>query len=165
MAFKNSLKATLLTEPEQPRSRSDEADPICDAPPVAEQRPFGNAATNAPAVAKPAMKPRASADAFLAATWHARAEELCAMADTLPSKDSWSLISKIASLYDELARDAGWSEDEEGGPAAVEVPLEKLQTAEVPAADAAPEALAPPPERAAFRRRPLPGRSIPRRRA
>ena len=161
MAFKNSLKATLM-ELDQPRSRSDEADALVDAPPVA-PRPLEN-------IAQPVAKPRASGEAFLAATWHARAEELCAMADTLPSKDSWSLISKIASLYDELARDAGWSEKEEAAPAPVETCLEDLQLEEAPSADAEPQALAPLPElslpgRAAFPRRPLPGRSIPRRRA
>ena len=156
MAFKNSLKATLI-ELEQPRSRSDEAEAIVDTPPVAE-RPLEN-------TAKPVTKPRASDEAFLAATWHARAEELCAMADTLPSKDSWSLISKIASLYDELARDAGWSEEAEIAPAPVEMCLENPQPEEAPPADAEPQAIAPPVERTAFRRRPLPGRSIPRRRA
>ena len=133
MAFRNSVKATLLFEEEQPRSRSDEAPPI-----------FGPPAESAP-LARVAPPPAAEY-APLGATWHKRAEELCAMADTLPCKSSWSLISKIASLYDELARDAGWSEKEEAVPAPVADP--------------------PPPERASFPRRPLPlGRAFPRRRA
>ena len=176
MAFRNSVKATLLLEPEQPRSRSEEPAPIFKPqpapPPSVAQRPSDNVAQR---VWKNVV-PRKPEDGFLAATWHARAEELCAMADTLPSKNSWSLISKIAALYDEIARDAGWSEDEvlpapDPG-AAVEAPealaAEETEIAEPVAAEEA-ELSAPPaepPATRAFPRRPLAfGRPVARRRA
>src|SRR5690348_13615200 len=44
--------------------------------------------------------------AFLASSWHARAETLRAMAGTLPSKPSGALMPKIAALYDQFAREA-----------------------------------------------------------
>lgn len=151
MAFRNSVKATLLFEEEQPRSRSDDPPPIF-APP-AESAPLAHVAP-----------PPAADDASLGATWHKRAEELCAMADTLPCKSSWSLISKIAGLYDELARDAGWTEPEDLPPAALR-PEDEPDAADEPPAPA-PLADPPPPERMSFPRRPLPlGRAFPRRRA
>lgn len=221
MAFRNSVKATLLSETQQPRSRFDEPCPIVEesapaasvaprppenrtkqapvaqpAAPVAErplesvaERPIENAAQRASKnIARPALAnvaeppvenvaqrasaspakpapvaraapapPQAKHDVFLAAAWHARAEQLCAMANTLPCETSWSLISKIAHLYDELARDAGWTEPEALAPDAV-----RLE--EPPAA--APQVADPPEERIAFSRRPLPsGRRFPRRRA
>jgi hypothetical protein len=149
MAFRNAVKATLLSELESPRPDFDEADAMVEAP-----------APESP-IAKP---PHPSDEAFLAAAWHRRAEELCAMAETLPTQSAWSQISKIARLYDEIAREAGWSAEEDTLPCA-ELCLEE------PQAEAAPPTLAPLPEpppqaRAAFRRRPLPsGRPIPRRRA
>lgn len=86
------------------------------------------------------------------------------MADTLPCKSSWSLISKIAGLYDELARDAGWTEPEDLPPAALR-PEDEPDAADEPPAPA-PLADPPPPERMSFPRRPLPlGRAFPRRRA
>ena len=92
------------------------------------------------------------------------------MADTLPCKSSWSLISKIASLYDELARDAGWSEPE---PPPIEAPRpeDEAPAIDEPQARTPPPALAPladppPQEPISFPRRPLPlGRPFARRRA
>lgn len=88
------------------------------------------------------------------------------MADSLPSESSWSLISKIAGLYDEIARDAGWSEEDAP-------PVTDPGAADEPEilADEEPEILAPPAEprpapACAYPRRPLPsGRAIARRRA
>lgn len=190
MAFRNSVKATLLEleEPcaDEPRTIIDVLAPLAQRPvekPVAQepvekpaaQRPMEKPATprQVDSSAKPAPAPQAKppAEAFLAATWHARAEELCAMADTLPSKASWSLISKIAGLYDELARDAGWTESET--PVVEPLRLEEAAPAmdDAPLLEEDPPALALlaeplPPDRAAFARRPLPlGRRFPRRRA
>jgi hypothetical protein len=164
MALRNSVKATLLSELEQPRSRSDEPRPTVEEPapaPSVAKRPLESTAQQ--------IAPPAKNEACLAAAWHARAEELYATADTLPCKTSWSLLSKIASLYDELARDAGWTGPE--APAPDEVRLEAPQAEEeLPAAEE-PQALAPPAdpppaERVALPRRPLPlGRRFPRRRA
>jgi hypothetical protein len=154
MALRNAVKATLI-EQEEPRSRFGEAAPIDEpaaAPQVAEQ-PLRKA------------KPQASDESFLAAAWHRRAAELCAMAETLPSKNSWSLISKIAALYDEIARDAGWHEEDEAAPPADELCGEEPPAADDPPLADEPPAVAPPPERIAFPRRPLPGRTLPRRRA
>jgi hypothetical protein len=160
MALRNAVKASLLLELEQPRSRFDEADATLDAPaPVAPPAPM---TTPAPVAKRPAEKAKpASGEAFLAASWHERAEALCALAETLPSKGSWSLISKIAGLYDELARDDGWCEEEEAAPPPEEPRLEEPET------EAEPPAVAPPPAPPpiAFQRRPLAGRSVPRRRA
>ena len=142
MAFRNAVKAALLLDPEQPRPRSDDASPIAETP-------------------ASAAKPRAAGDAGPAAAWHRRAEQLCAMAEALPSKPSRALISKIAALYDELARDAGWREEAAAAPPAADSRREEPPQAE----DAAP-ARAAPPERGAFPRRPLPSaRAVPRRRA
>jgi hypothetical protein len=235
MAFKNSVKATLL-EPEQPRARSDEpratveesapALPVAQPPsentaqrpsenatkqaavtkpagPVA-QRPLENVAQRPPEnvaprpsenennentalrasahAAKPSPVAKAPAaptpvkhDASRAAAWHARAEQLCAMADTLPCATSWSLISKIAVLYDELARDAGWTVPGalaadnaclEEPPADDELQMKEEPQALAPPAAEPPQAEPPQAERAAFSRRPLPiGRRFPRRRA
>ena len=157
MAFRNAVKATLLLDQEEARPRSDEAGAIFETPAPLAKR-------------VPSVKPRAAGEAFLAATWHRRAAELCAMAETLPSKSSWTLISKIACLYDELARDAGWAEGEDAAPVPDELHLDEPQAEGEPQPD---EELPAPvlprelrtSERAAFRRRPLPGRTIPRRRA
>jgi hypothetical protein len=180
MALRNSVKATLLSELEQPRSRSDEPRPIVEepapAPSVAKrplestaQRPLESTAQRPSETTAQQIAPPAKSEACLAAAWHARAEELYATADTLPCKTSWSLLSKIASLYDELARDTGWTGPE--APAPDEVRLEAPQAEEeLPAAEE-PQALAPPAdpppaERVALPRRPLPlGRRFPRRRA
>lgn len=166
MALRNAVKATLLLDEEPPRPRADDMAAIVDAPaPLAQPTSIAT--------------PRAAGDGFLAATWHQRAEALCAMAETLPSKGSWSLISKIAALYDEIARDAGWREEEEAAPSpddrrCEEPPPENEPPAadepviadEPPLADEPPALAAPPvPERLAFPRRALPGRSMPRRRA
>jgi hypothetical protein len=157
MALRKAVKATLIEE-EQPRSRFAEAAPIVDEP-----------APAARVTAQPLQKAtaRPASDAVLAAAWHQRAEALCAVAETLPSKNSWSLISKIAALYDEIARDAGWRPEEDAPP-----PAANLRGEAPPAADEPPLAderqpLAPPPpsEGIAFPRRSLPGRSLPRRRA
>jgi hypothetical protein len=162
MAFRNSLKATLLLEEaEQPRSRLAEAGPNFEAAPVAE-----------PPRAKPprVAPPFAASDTVMAAAWHRRAEELCAMADTLPCQSSWSLISKIASLYDELAREAGWS-DAEGSASEAPRSADEARAEEEPLAAEEPPAPTPPadpppPARISFPRRPLPlGRPVPRRRA
>ena len=120
MALRNSVKATLLSELEQPRSRSDEPRPTVEepapAPSIAKrplestaQRPLESTAQRPSETTAQQIAPPAKNEACLAAAWHARAEELYATADTLPCKTSWSLLSKIASLYDELARDAGWT--------------------------------------------------------
>jgi hypothetical protein len=121
------------------------------------------------ATAAPVAPPKPPEAAFLAATWaatcHARAEELCALADTLPSKSSWSLISKIAGLYDELARDAGWAAPETPPPEALRLE-EAPQIEGEPLLEEAPAADPRPEDRIAFERRPLPqGRRLPRRRA
>jgi hypothetical protein len=182
MAFKNSVKATLL-ETEEPCSPADEPRPTVDVPaPIAErpvekpiaQRPVKEPAASRPVdtTAKPTRvaKSKSSEEAFVAATWHRRGAELCAMADTLPSQASSSLLAKIAGLYDELARDAGWTERET--PVLEPLPLEEAAPAadEPPAAED-PPVLAPladplPQDRVTFARRPLRlGRRFPRRRA
>lgn len=200
MAFKNSIKATLLSETEQPRSRSDDSRALIEeaaptAPPATQrasdntmrqpsenvaERPSENAATNAaqrvstsPAKPSPVAQaatvpPLIKSDTSLAAAWHARAERLCAMAGTLPCTSSWSLISKIANLYDELARDAGWTEP--GACAPDNVHLEEPEAGEEPPGKDEPPTVvsqADPSASAsvAFSRRPLPvGRRFPRRR-
>jgi hypothetical protein len=155
MAFKNSLKATLL-EQEQPSPSSD-AHPIFEEPaltsPAAPQPPERS-------VPRAAVKPPAApTEAYAAVSFHARAQALCAMADTLPSKGSWLLITKIASLYDTLAGEAGWSEDDL-------LPPDDLKFEDEPPPEEAAQAAPRSEERAAFARRPLPlGRSLPRRRA
>jgi len=134
------------------------------------QRTSANPAKPPPvAKAATATPPQAKHEVPLAAAWHARAEQLCAMANTLPCETSWSLISKIAHLYDELARDAGWTEPEALAPDAVRLeapPAEEDLQAKEERPAAAPQAADPPEERTTFSRRPLPlGRRFPRRRA
>jgi hypothetical protein len=46
------------------------------------------------------------AEALSASPWHARAEQLRVMADTLPSKATRPLLPKIADIYDSLASEA-----------------------------------------------------------
>jgi len=141
MAIRNSLKATLLLEAEQPRSRLpydfepaalvDEAAPPIERPPAAEPVPA------------PAIAPETAA----AALWRARAEELRDRADTLPSNTSRPLLRKIADLYDELADEA-----------AAAHPLEEPPAQEKPEPRATGPLVHP--------RRPLPGmRRFARRRA
>jgi hypothetical protein len=170
MAFRNSVKATLFLEPEQPRSRAAEPGPLFDATTtITEPAPV---IQPAPVIESVPVAPRpVSREALLAATWHARAEALVALADTLPSKGSSLLISKIASLYEVLARDAGWCEETEA-PAQMELRLEAPPAAdesqgedEPPAEEESPAAPSPEQYRA-FPRRPLPSaRAVPRRRA
>ena len=172
MAFRNAVKATLL-ETEELRSRSDEPGLIVDAPePVAPppaEKPAAPRQVDSTAKPAPVAQAKSPPEASLGATWHARAEALCAMADTLPSAASWSLISKIAGLYDELARDAGWTEPET--PVLEPLGLDEAAPAvdEPPAVEDSPPApLADPPaqDRVTFARRPQPlGRRFPRRRA
>jgi hypothetical protein len=88
------------------------------------------------------------------------------MANTLPSKTARPLMPKIAELYDEFARETGWSEPDT-------LPPDDSSPAEEPQVVAAeePPAVAPPAdprpaERIALPRRPLPSaRRIARRRA
>lgn len=171
MAFRNAVKATLL-ETEELCSRSGEPDVIVDAPePVAPppaEKPAPPRQVDGTAKPAPVAQPKSPPEASLGATWHARAEALCALADTLPSEASWSLISKIAGLYDELARDAGWTEQEtpmlepleEAAPAMDEPPAAEDPPASAPLADPLPQ------DHVTFARRPQPlGRRFPRRRA
>ena len=176
MAFRTAVKASLLLDEEEPRARLKEAGAIPDAPPPpVAMPPLENPKPENPKPENP--KPRGSGDALRAAAWHQRAEALCAMAETLPSKSSWSLISKIAALYDEIARDAGWCEEEaeEAAPPPEAPRLEEPRAADElgvdePLADESPAVAPPPapsaPERLAFPRRPLRLRpAMPRRRA
>jgi hypothetical protein len=151
MAFRNSVKATLL-EMEQPRLRSTEHDAIFfEAPapaPIIEP---------APVITPPPVVVRASLDdALSAATWHARAEALRDLADTLPSKTTRPLIPKIAALYDQVACNAGWSEPDALAPD--DLGLEDEPPVVAPHAD--PVAVPRPAERSAFPRRRMlaPGR-------
>lgn len=136
MAFRNSVKAACLSlDNEQPGARVDEAgEPVkswhtweeetralvaalpgkihldemqLDMP--AMSAPADMPAMPAPAaVAPPVSETQQTEDeAFLASSWHTRAETLRAMTDTLPSKITRSLMPKIAAIYDDFARDAG----------------------------------------------------------
>jgi hypothetical protein len=137
MAFRNSVKATLLLEDDQPRPRFDGPDPYFKAPP-------------------PRLPLPSADDARAAAAWRARAAALRAMAETLPSKTTQPLISKIAALYDDIASEAVPAPPDAS--AADDSLAEKIP-AIAPPAD--PQPVAP----IAFARRPLPlGRSFPRRR-
>jgi hypothetical protein len=135
MAFRNSVKATLLLEPEQPRSRSDEAGPV-----FAEPAP------------PPAAAPR-SEEESPGALWHARGAALRDMANTLASMGTQSLIEKIAVLYDGIASDAGWR--------APDAPSADALASTEEAPPAAPPRAEPhddgrQEERVTFARRPLP---------
>jgi hypothetical protein len=160
MAFRNSVKVTLLLEPEQPRLRYDEPAPLSEAlAPTAKPAPL------APRALENAAQ-RAADKESAAAAWHARAEEIIAMADMLPAMTTRPLMPKIADLYNALARDAGWTAPDA-------LPPDDSGLEEAPQANAAeePPAVAPPAdprpaERIALPRRPLPlGRRLPRRRA
>jgi hypothetical protein len=134
MAFRNAVKITLLSlDNEKPRSYP--AQPAGRfAPPAPEPdavaRPVSNDAAPVPAPVR---------EISPAAAWHARAGELRAMTDTLPSDITRTLMPKIAALYDALAREEGWSERDA-------LPLPEEPVMEKPLEGALPEiALSPTP--------------------
>ena len=137
MAFKNSVKATLFSEtggesqpPSAERMRAEELRAMVTA--------LGNISLDQPA------QPIVTEEKSLKAAWHARAEEIRAMTDTLSSEPTRPLMTKIAAIYDEFAREAGWSD-----PKASRV--EDLGPEEAPQTAATQEAI---PH--AFPRRPVP---------
>ncbi len=135
MAFRNSVKATLFLEGEQPRSRFDEPAPLFEVP----------------APPAPIAPQTAADDAPSAASLHARAAALRAIADTVPSQATRPLMPKIAAIYDEVAG--------ETAPPEPEPPLPEEPSVIAPPAEPWPT------QRAAFPRRPLPqGRPVARRR-
>jgi hypothetical protein len=90
----------------------------------------------------PGAEPPSESGECSAASWHARAEEIRAMADTLPSDASRALMPKIAAIYDEVASEAGWSRPHA-------LPTDDLGRQEAPQA-AAPLAESRPAEHLAF---------------
>jgi hypothetical protein len=145
MAFRNSVKVTLLSlenEPARPYQTQSAFRIEPPAPkPQAILRPISNDTMPAPATE------------IAPAAWHARAEELRAMTDMLPSEVTRSLMPKIAGIYDDLASDAGWTAPEAPPP---DVPPED---------EAVPETVPPLAASIATPRRALPlGRRTARRR-
>jgi hypothetical protein len=169
MAFRNSVKVTMLSsDQDAPRSYPAQSallfEPLAPDPEPEAIAPVSNDAAPSRVVA-PAKETR---EISAAATWHARADELRAMTDTLPSAITRSLMPKIIALYDGFARAEGWSDtqlDRQEAAPATPLPAEPLG-AEFPDGefpgeefpdDDAPPSLAPAaPAWLTFARRPLP---------
>ena len=98
-----------------------------------------------------------------AAMWHARADALRAVTDTVPSAITRDLMPKIIALYDSFARAEGWSDKQleqreraaPKTPPAEESPVAEFAD-EFPEDDAPPSPAAPEPAWLALARRPLP---------
>jgi hypothetical protein len=156
MAFKNSVKITLLSldnekpqaHPAQPAVRFTPPTPEPEV--IARPVPNDTIPVSAPAVAP---VPTPVQEISQAAAWHARAGQLRTMTDTLPSDITRTLMPKIVALYDALAREEGWSERDTLPP-----PSEEPQREAPPADEELPEiALSPAPriqERLPHPRRP-----------
>jgi hypothetical protein len=176
MAFRNSVKVTMLSL-ENEKQHSYPAQPafVFEPPaPEPETPPISNDA--APIVVAEPIAPTLGQmpdETLPAAIWHARANDLRVMTETLPSDITRELIPKIVALYHGLARDEGWREEdasmppEEPQPEAL--PCTTIAGGEEPVeSDAPAELLSPPPDAPRWPthpRRPLPmGRRIARRR-
>jgi hypothetical protein len=161
MAFRNSVKVTMLSS-ESETARAYPPQPAFDIEPA-----VSNDAAPVPVlVPPPATRTEIRADtreASAAAMWHARADALRDMTDTLPSAITRGLMPKIIALYDGFARAEGWS-DKQCDPqeeAAPETPREEPLDEEFPPEefpdDDAKLSLAPAaPAWLSFARRPLP---------
>ena len=119
MAFRNSVKATLLSlETEQQRSRSDEPSPLFEMHPPAPVAPPAPAAKRTPPAAV------AENGEPSATSWRARGLKIRATTDTLPSEGTRPLMLRIAAIFDEFAREAELSEQD--APPSDDAPLEAL---------------------------------------
>lgn len=169
MAFRNSVKVTMLApDQDAPRSYPTQSALFFEAPPVVEAPPEPQPEVAVePTSSDAPPSAEESEEASAAMLWHARADELRAMTDTLPSEITRGLMPKIIALYDGFARAEGWSdrmlEQPEPPAPAAPPPTDELRYEDEPLYedefpdDDAPLALAPAvPAWLSFARRTLP---------
>ncbi|HEX4192265.1 MAG TPA: hypothetical protein VHY80_04170, partial [Stellaceae bacterium] len=162
MAFRNSVKVTMLSS-ESETARAYPPQPAFDIEPA-----VSNDAAPAPVLVPPlAIRTEIRADireASAAQMWHARADALRDMTDTLPSAITRGLMPKIIALYDGFARAEGWSDkqrdpQEQAAPETPprEAPFEdEFPDEEFPDDDAKLSLAPAAPAWLSFARRPLP---------